>query len=322
MIKELTSQQEKVIRTEIKTLLSQVNDTSETGFKLSIGKKLPKKSLFKRLYQFLGRVAEDSPLQDYLFLDFMTKSSTLAFEVPEKFTKSIFGKGKVNRRRFLQMVGLGTTGFITAVVGDRIFTGSEKVSNCEVLTVDSQGKIIRRVLSKSKFFVENLGNGITLEMVDIPAGSFLMGSPESENGRSSSESPQHIVNVPAFSMGKFEVTQEQYQQIMGKNPSNFKGLKLPVEQVSWNDAVEFCQKLSQKTGRKYRLPSEAEWEYACRAGTTTPFHFGATITSELANYYGTDVYASESKGESRGQTTNVGTFPPNAFGLYDMHGNV
>ncbi|MEH2450126.1 formylglycine-generating enzyme family protein [Nostoc sp.] len=118
------------------------------------------------------------------------------------------------------------------------------------------------------------------------------------------------------------MTQEQYQQIMGSNPSNFKGAKRPIEQVSWNDAVEFCKKLSQKIGRKYRLPSEAEWEYACRAGTTTPFHFGETITTELANYDGNYTYASAPKGKSRQETTEVGSFSPNAFGLYDMHGNV
>lgn len=140
--------------------------------------------------------------------------------------------------------------------------------------------------------------------------------------RTTNESPQHDVNVPAFFMGRFEVTQEQYQQVMGTNPSKFQGKKRPVEQVSWNDAVEFCNKLSQKTGRKYRLPSEAEWEYACRAGTTTPFHFGETITTELANYNGDHIYASEPKGKYRQQTTEVGSFPPNAFGLHDMHGNV
>jgi len=109
---------------------------------------------------------------------------------------------------------------------------------------------------------------------------------------------------------------------MGKNPSNFQGAKRPVEQVMWNDAIAFCNKLSQKTGRKYRLPSEAEWEYACRAGTKTPFYFGETITTELANYNGNYTYAAEPKGKYRGQTTEVGSFPPNAFGLYDMHGNV
>ena len=99
-------------------------------------------------------------------------------------------------------------------------------------------------------------------------------------------------------------------------------LELPVERVSWYDAVEFCARLSKATGKEYRLPSEAEWEYACRAGTNTPFHFGETITTDLANYDGEYTYASEPKGKYRGRTTLVGSFPPNAFGLYDMHGNV
>jgi formylglycine-generating enzyme required for sulfatase activity len=194
----------------------------------------------------------------------------------------------------------------------------------ETKTVDKTGKIVNQENHQAKYFKEDLGNNITLDMVQIPGGSFMMGSLESEKGRTQDESPQHQVNVPGFSMGKFVVTQEQYQQIMGKNPSYFtqKGAKRPVEEVSWNNAVEFCQKLSQKTGREYRLPSEAEWEYACRAGTTTPFHFGETITTELANYKGTSIYASEPKGKHLQRTTDLGSFPPNAFGLYDMHGNV
>jgi formylglycine-generating enzyme required for sulfatase activity/uncharacterized caspase-like protein len=192
----------------------------------------------------------------------------------------------------------------------------------ETITVDERGEVVNRYSKQAKFFKEDLGNNVTLEMVSIPAGSFKMGSPPGQRGRSENEEPQHTVNVPSFFMGKFEVTQEQYQQVMGKNPSYFEGAKRPVEQVSWNDAVEFCKKLSQKTGRTYRFPSEAEWEYACRAGTTTPFHFGETITTELANYNGGYPYASAPKGKNRGQTTEVGSFPPNAFGLYDMHGNV
>ena len=159
-------------------------------------------------------------------------------------------------------------------------------------------------------------------MVEIPGGTFIMGSPASEAGRYSSESPQHQVTVPSFYMGKYELTQAQYQVIMGANPAYFKGYNRPVEQVIWNNAVEFCKKLSQKTGKNYRLPSEAEWEYACRAGTTTPFYFGESITPDLVNYDGNYTYASAPKGQYRQQTTDVGTFPPNAFGLYDMHGNV
>ncbi|MBD2142589.1 formylglycine-generating enzyme family protein [Anabaena sp. FACHB-1250] len=230
----------------------------------------------------------------------------------------------IKRRQFLIYAGLGGTGLVTTVVFSQIFQVQPKLLTFEfeTVTVDKTGKIVNQENHQAKYFKEDLGNGITLDMVQIPGGSFMMGSPTSEKGWSESESPQHQVNVPGFSMGKFVVTQEQYQQIMGNNPSRFSGAKRPVEQVSWNDAVEFCQKLSQQTGREYRLPSEAEWEYACRGGTTTPFHFGETITTDLANYNGTYTYASEPKGKYLERTTDVGSFPPNAFGLYDMHGNV
>jgi formylglycine-generating enzyme required for sulfatase activity len=167
-----------------------------------------------------------------------------------------------------------------------------------------------------------LGNDVTLEMVEIPGGKFMMGSPETEAKRDSDENPQHQVTVPGFSMGKYEVTQKQYQAIMGSNPSDFKGENRPVERVSWDDAVAFCKKLSKKTGKNYTLPSEAQWEYACRAGTTTPFYFGESITSDLVNYDGSYPYGSAPKSLYRIQTTDVGSFYPNAFGLYDMHGNV
>jgi formylglycine-generating enzyme required for sulfatase activity len=169
---------------------------------------------------------------------------------------------------------------------------------------------------------ENIGNGVSLEMVKIPGGRFLMGSPETEAKRDDDEGPQHYVNVPEFFMGKYPVTQAQWQAVMGNNPSYFKGKNRPVEKVSWNEATKFCQKLSKKTGRDYRLPSEAEWEYACRAGTKTPFYFGETITPELVNYHGNKTYGNGPEGKYRRETTDVGIFPPNSFGLYDMHGNV
>ncbi len=211
----------------------------------------------------------------------------------------------------------------------------------DVITVNNRGQEIKREEGKAKYFTEDLGKGITLEMVEIPGGTFMMGSPEREKGRFDQESPQHQVTVPSFFMGKFEVTQAQWKAVavlpqvereLNPDPSEFTGDKLPVKQVSWYDAVEFCRRLSNYTGTEYRLPSEAEWEYACRAGTTTPFHFGKTITTDLANYRGTDFeyqnqiypgnYANEPKGEYREKTTAVGSFFPNAFGLYDMHGNV
>ncbi len=175
----------------------------------------------------------------------------------------------------------------------------------------------------AKSFMVNLPKGVTLDLVIIPKGRFLMGSPEDEEKREEIESPQHLVNLPSFSMGQYPVTQSQWQVIMGNNPSGFKGgTNQPVEQVSCWDAVRFCEKLSQVTGQKFRLPSEAEWEYACRAKTTTPFHFGNTITSNLANYKAEYGYGAAPTGKYQKPMTGVGLFAPNAFGLYDMHGNI
>ncbi|MBD2269256.1 SUMF1/EgtB/PvdO family nonheme iron enzyme [Anabaena sp. FACHB-1391] len=197
-----------------------------------------------------------------------------------------------------------------------------KLQKIEVVTVNKFGEIIQRQPRIARYFMEYLGNGVTLEMAAIPGGTFMMGSPENEAGKEDWESPQHQVTVPGFFIGKYQLTQKQYQAIMGNNPSFLKGSNRPVERVNWNNAVKFCELLSERTGKTYRLPSEAEWEYACRAGTTTPFYFGETITTDLANYHGNYTYASAPRGEYRKQTTDVGPFPPNAFGLYDMHGNV
>ncbi|MDM8558017.1 formylglycine-generating enzyme family protein [Candidatus Parabeggiatoa sp. HSG14] len=197
-----------------------------------------------------------------------------------------------------------------------------KLFKFEIVTVNAKGEIAYRENKQARYQTEDLGNGVTLEMVYIPGGTFMMGSPEDEERRKSNEGPQHRVTIQPFFMGKYLVTQAQWQTIMGNNPSHFKGENRPVEQVSWNDAVEFCQKLSKMTSKEYRLPSETEWEYACRAGTTTPFYFGETITPDLANYDGNYNYASGPKGVFREETTEVGRFPPNAFGLYDMHGNL
>jgi formylglycine-generating enzyme required for sulfatase activity len=176
----------------------------------------------------------------------------------------------------------------------------------------------------STIITEILPKGILLEMVKIPAGSFLMGTEEAEvirlckeyeTDRYKCEMPQHRVNLKEFYLGKYPVTQEQYQAIMGKNPSNFKdNPKNPVEEVSWNDAQAFCKKLSEKTGKNYRLSSEAEWEYACRAGTQTRYYFGdnAELLGEYAWY-----------NENSGSKTHpVGQKKPNNWGLYDMSGNV
>lgn len=165
----------------------------------------------------------------------------------------------------------------------------------------------------------------------IPAGSFLMGSLGSEPGRSRVEGPRHEVTLAAFWMAQTPITQAQWREVAGwqkverdlnPDPSHFKGDQRPVEQVSWFDAMEFCHRLSQRIGRCYTLPSEAQWEYACRAGTTTPFNFGLTINTEAANYDGNYTYGQGERGTYRQQTTDVASFPANPWGLYDMHGNV
>jgi formylglycine-generating enzyme required for sulfatase activity len=194
--------------------------------------------------------------------------------------------------------------------------------------------VIQRQSRQARQLIEHLTDKVALAMVAIPARKFLMGSPPEEPGRSGCEGPQHYVTVPEFYLGKYPITQAQWRvgaslppvrQDLDPDPSSFKGDDRPVENVSWDDAVEFCARLSQLTGRDYRLPSEAEWEYACRSGTTKPFHFGATMTPDLANYNWDRTYGElkVTKPKDFRGTTPVGQFGvANAFGLYDMHGNV
>ena len=164
---------------------------------------------------------------------------------------------------------------------------------------------------------------INYKMVYIPPGTFMMGSPSNEPKRDSDERRHKVTLTKGFYMGATEVTQGQWKKIMSSNPSYFKGDNLPVEQVSWNDCQEFVRKLNrQEVGNKYRLPTEAEWEYACRAGTTTPFFTGGCISTSQANYDGNYPMPGCSKGKYRKKTIEVASFSPNAWGFYDMHGNV
>jgi formylglycine-generating enzyme required for sulfatase activity len=195
----------------------------------------------------------------------------------------------------------------------------------EVVKVNERGQEISRHSSQAERIIEDLGNGVTLEMVLIPGGTFTMGAPDNEVRSSDDERPQHRVTIQPFLIGKYPVTQEQWQQVasfpklqrdLESDPSYFKGFNLPVERVSWYDTIEWCARLSKKIGKPYRLPSEAEWEYAARAGTTTPFHVGEILTTDLDNFKGDFTYY-------RKTTTPVGQFQhANAFGLYDIHGNV
>jgi len=200
----------------------------------------------------------------------------------------------------------------------------------EVVKVDAKGREVNPCCKQAQHFIESLGGAVELEMVSIPGGKFTMGAAQEEPESRQDERPRHIVTVKSFFMGRYPITQAQWRAIASRpkikrdldpDPSCFKGEgdNRPVEWVNWYDAKEFCARLSKETKRVYRLPSEAEWEYACRARTATPFHFGATITTNLANFCEQD----QSRNTvDRKQTTEVGSFPANAFGLCDIHGNV
>lgn len=202
----------------------------------------------------------------------------------------------------------------------------------EVVELNNRGEETNRKNCQTQLFCEEIEEQANLEMVAIPGGVFQMGSLEMEEGNKSNECPQHSVKMSSFYMSRFPITQAQWNKVASlpqvKIPLNkvrpkFKGEDLPMEGVSWFEAVEFCARLSRYTQRQYQLPSEAEWEYACRAGSTTRYHFGDTISTSFANFNGAKVYGSDLKGVNRRQTTPVGYFGvSNAFGLSDMHGNV
>src|SRR6266498_4304980 len=191
----------------------------------------------------------------------------------------------------------------------------------ETPTLNEKGEIIAQTRHNAEQSTEDLGDGISLDMILIPSGIFKMGSlPQRGNP---DEQPQHLVTIKSFMMGKFLITQGQWKAVLGRvPPCRFKGEGLPVERVSWNDAQRFCQRLSEMTGGDYQLPSETQWEYACRAGTSAPFSFGETITTEVANFNGEHAFLHEPRGPYRHVTTEGGAFPPNAFGVHDMHGNL
>lgn len=203
----------------------------------------------------------------------------------------------------------------------------------ETVRVDATGEVVERLQKTARSHFVDLGEGVSLELVAVPGGQFQMGSPDTEAGRNGDEGPVRTVTVPPLLVGRYPVTVAQWRRVAGSfpavlnpqlkaDPSHWKELNGPVERVNWFDALEFCARLAKATGRTYRLPTEAEWEYACRGGTQTPFAFGETLTPDLANYDGNYTYANGPKGTYRERTTPVGEFPPNGFGLQDVHGNV
>lgn len=174
---------------------------------------------------------------------------------------------------------------------------------------------------------KTITNSIGMTLTLVPAGRFIMGSPRGESERDDKEERHEVSITKSFYLGVHEVTQAQYSEVMGDNKSTFKEEDNPVENVEWIKARAFCERLSaraaeKKAGRTYRLPTEAEWEYACRAGTTTAFHFGDSLSSAQANFNGNYPAGRGSKGKYLRKPTKTGSYEPNAFGLYDMHGNV
>jgi formylglycine-generating enzyme required for sulfatase activity len=270
-----------------------------------------------------------------------------------------------SRRRLLQLgLAAGALGLAFGSVffglpsrrgGGLPATRSEKF---DLITVDERGGLRPAQRQAVDVFEVPLAEGHGMEFSLIPAGGFQIGSPDDESQRRPNEGPQQFVEIRTFALGRTTITQAQWaavveaapetiEQTLSPYPSFFRGDRLPVETISWDQAVEFCRRLSKVTGLNCRLPSEAEWEYACRARTTSPFHFGATLTPELANYCGTGgavcgmnegkdissetydgvpypsgAYGKGPEGEFRNGTVEAGSFPPNRFGLFQMHGNV
>jgi formylglycine-generating enzyme required for sulfatase activity len=202
----------------------------------------------------------------------------------------------------------------------------------ETASLTPAGVVTGRRQAFGQAFHADVADGVTIELVRIPAGTYQMGSPETEENRFADEGPAYTVTVPEFYIGRYEITQAQWRAVaalpkvkvdLPADPSEFKGDMLPVENVTWSESVEFCDRLTAMLRRRFRLPSEQEWEYACRAGTTTPFSFGATLSPQVANYNASSPYGAGPKGASATTTIPVGSLKvANAFGLSDMHGNV
>ena len=263
--------------------------------------------------------------------------------LPSQKLASIFDKNSINRSTFLKLIGLGSFGAIGLLSITKIIQQSESDSDVNqqiksgtVPTIDQlatisvtsiklndRGDIIDRPQARAQIFQEELGNGVLLTMIQIPPGAFMMGSSANEAGQENSEEPKHPVNISTFYLGQTQITQAQWSAIFPDKAVKFgNNSQLPIDSISWLDAIEFCHRLSTNTGREYRLPTESEWEYACRATTTNPFAYGDTISPSIVNYDGLRPYGQILKGTCRNKATPVAMFPPNLFGLYDMHGNL
>jgi formylglycine-generating enzyme required for sulfatase activity len=191
----------------------------------------------------------------------------------------------------------------------------------DFVILNRQGQVVERHSGMAEEWVEELGDGLNLELVYVKGGTFQMGTQQGLGYPD--ETPRHLVSLMPFYIGRYLVTQAQWKAIMGRLPDcRFKGPQLPLMNISGEGAAEFCRRLAKKTGKPYCLPSEAQWEYACRAGTSTPFSTGETLTTDYANFVGQPPYREEPVGIYRHVVTPGDTFLPNPFGISDMHGNL
>lgn len=245
----------------------------------------------------------------------------------------------MKRRRFIQSAGLGSIALTLSIQDKLVSTFKQnplsladiQLFEYEFPSLNKKGQLVGLKKLRNKYFSEELKSGHHLDMVAVSSGKSWMGSLRAKNLTLEPVRSRHAVTVPAFFISKYPITQVQWAAVaafpkvereLDPFPAHFQGSLRPVESVSWLEAVEFCTRLSHKTGRTYQLPNEAQWEQACRAGTRTPFNTGATISSEWSDYVSTYSYAEETTGNYRRQTQEVGSFAPNALGLHDMHGNV
>jgi eukaryotic-like serine/threonine-protein kinase len=207
---------------------------------------------------------------------------------------------------------------------------NERLQAEKIAVVKAEAERIEKEAEEATKAEAEADNGLEMSFVYCPAGSFTMGSPSRETKRQDDEDQVRVTISKGFLLGKYEVTQKEWESVMGSNPSNFKGARLPVEKVRWEEATKFCRKFTEQERRAgrlgakemYRLPTEAEWEYGCRAGTTSPFSYGSSLSSREANFNVNYPYGGASKGAYLEKTANVGSYKGNAWGLHDMHGNV
>ncbi len=281
---------------------------------------------FKKLQSISSKQLSD------LELDKANRIITLSTQYEtalEQLQKELTRTGKIDEATAIQDERNNVKNSDYLKAANRVMASATVKEDAQEVSMNSKKAAVPAALSKTMEL--SLSKDVKMKLALVPAGKFLMGSPAAEEGRAVNEMPQHEVTISRpFYMGIYEVRQEEYEAIVGNNPSTIRGRNFPVEHVTWDDAAVFCKQASAKTGKNVRLPTEAEWEYACRAGTKTRFSFGddESAVNKYANYRDKSFTPdglhpkSDGKSDGRDKTALVGSYKPNAWGLYDMHGNV